>query len=416
MSRIDRFIDVSRKKSRVVIGLMSGTSVDAIDAVLVRITGNARDGAKIEKLRFGSFPFPREIQSRIKMLFDRDRDRKLMNAETGQHDAPWTIEEICHLDFVMGELFAQAANKLIAEAGMKNDDVDLIAAAGQTIWHRPRPTTEDSTAALPWLDAPITTRSTLAIGQAAVIAERTGVITIGDLRVRDVAAGGHGAPLVAYFDWAVGRHEKLARAMQNIGGIANVTYVKPKAALDDVIAFDTGPGNMVIDSLMYIVSNGIETFDRDGESAARGSVREDVLAWCMSDPYFQLKPPKTTGRERFGRQYAARMAERFRAVEPDDLIATATAFTAESIAHAYREHIGRHVDEVFVAGGGAKNPTLLRMLRERMPDTTVKIDQHLQEKEAMAMALIASDSIAGLDTNVAALTGGRSTVLGKICL
>jgi anhydro-N-acetylmuramic acid kinase len=416
VNRIERLIAIARKKKRVVIGLMSGTSVDAIDAVLVRIEGNARDGARIEKLRFGSFGFPQEIQTRIKLLFERERDRKLTDPVTGEHPAPWTIEEICHLDFVLGELFAQAANRLIADAGMKNDDVDLIAAAGQTIWHRPRPTTEPSTADLPWLDEPITTRSTLAIGQAAVIAERTGIITMGDLRVRDVAAGGHGAPLVAYFDWGQLRHPKLARAMQNIGGIANVTFIPPNAALDEVVAFDTGPGNMVIDSLMYLVTKGVETFDRDGERAARGTVREDVLAWCMSDPYFQLKPPKTTGRERFGRQFAARMAERFTDVSPDDLIATATAFTAESIAHAYREFIGSHVDEMIVAGGGAKNPALLRMLRDRLPDTEIKVYEFLQEKEAMAMALIASDSISGLDTNVASVTGGHSTILGKICL
>lgn len=416
MNRVERLIEIARKKKRVVIGLMSGTSVDAIDAVLVRIEGNARDGARIEKLRFGSFGFPQEIQTRIKLLFERERDRKLTDSETGEHPAPWTIEEICHLDFVLGELFAQSANRLIADAGMKNDDVDLIAAAGQTIWHRPRPTTEPSTADLPWLDEPITTRSTLAIGQAAVIAERTGIITIGDLRVRDVAAGGHGAPLVAYFDWGQLRHPRLARAMQNIGGIANVTFIPPNATLDEVIAFDTGPGNMVIDSLMYLVTQGVETFDRDGERAARGTVRDDVLAWCMSDPYFQLKPPKTTGRERFGRQFAARMAERFPDVARDDLIATATAFTAESIAHAYREFIGRHVDEMIVAGGGAKNPALLQMLRERLPETQIKVYEFLQEKEAMAMALIASDSISGLDTNVASVTGGHATVLGKICL
>ena len=416
MNRVERLIKIAGKKTRVVIGLMSGTSVDAIDAVLVRIDGNARDGARIEKLRFASFEFPEEIQHRIKLLFERERDRKLIDPETGEHPALWTIEEICHLDFVLGELFASAANRLIADAGLTNDDVDLIAAAGQTIWHRPRPAAEPSTGSLPWLDQPVTTRSTLAIGQAAVIAERTGIITIGDLRVRDVAAGGHGAPLVAYFDWGQLRHPKLARAMQNIGGIANVTYIPPGAALDEVIAFDTGPGNMVIDSLMYIVSSGNETFDRDGAAAARGHVREDILAWCMSDPYFQLAPPKTTGRERFGRQFAARMAARFDGVEPDDLIATATAFTAESIARAYREFIGRPVDEMIVAGGGARNPTLLRMLRERLPGTDVRIYEFLQEKEAMAMALIASDTVSGLDTNVASLTGGRATVLGKICL
>jgi anhydro-N-acetylmuramic acid kinase len=234
--------------------------------------------------------------------------------------------------------------------------------------------------------------------------------------VRDVAAGGHGAPLVAYFDWAQLRHETRARAMQNLGGIANVTFVPPKARLNQIVAFDTGPGNMVIDALVYVLSQERETFDRDGKRAARGRVREDILAWCMSDPYFELKPPKTTGRERFGRQYARRLAERFAEVPPDDLVATATAFTAESIAHAYRSFIGQPIDEVIVAGGGAKNPTLVAMLRERLPASKVRVYEFLQEKEAMAMALIANDSVAGMYTNVARLTGGRPAILGKICL
>jgi anhydro-N-acetylmuramic acid kinase len=400
VKRLDRLYEIGTKRKRNVVGLMSGTSVDAIDAVLVEITGHA-SRARIRELRFDSFPFPAEIRSRVNTLFDKEKAN---------------IEEICHLDFVLGELFAAAANKVIANAGMKNGQVDLIAAAGQTIWHRPRPTAEPSTTTVDWIDEPISTRSTLAIGQSAVIAERTGIVTVGDLRVRDVAAGGHGAPLVAYFDWAQARHGTLARAMQNIGGIANVTYVPPKAKMNDVMAFDTGPGNMVIDALTYIVSGESETYDLDGARAARGSVREDVLAWCMADPYFQLKPPKTTGRERFGRQYARRMAEQFREVDPDDLIATATAFTAESIAHAYRTFIDRRIDELLVAGGGAKNPTLMQMLRERLPETNVEVYKFSKQKEAMAMALIANDSVAGMYTDVARLVGGTPAVLGKICL
>jgi anhydro-N-acetylmuramic acid kinase len=400
VNRVERLIEVSKKKQRVVIGLMSGTSVDAIDAVIVRISGHA-PGARIEKLGFGSYPYPEEIRTRINTLFDKNKAN---------------IEEICHLDFVLGELFAAAANRVIAEARMTSDDVDLIAAAGQTIWHRPRPTSEESTASVPWVGTTIATRSTLAIGQAAVIAERTGILTIGDLRVRDVAAGGHGAPLVAYFDWAQLRDSKKARAMQNIGGIANVTYVRPGAKLDDVLAFDTGPGNMIIDALVYILSDGTETFDRDGARADRGSVNSEILEWCMSDPYFQLKPPKTTGRERFGRQFARRIVDRFAGTPFDDLVATATAFTAESIAHSVRSFIEGPVDEMIVAGGGAKNPVMLGMLRERLPKSEIKVYEHLQEKEAMAMALIANDSIGGLTTNVPAATGGQATILGKICL
>jgi len=400
VNRVERLIAVTKKKQRVVVGLMSGTSVDAIDAVLVRITGLA-PSARIEKIRFGSYPFPEEIRTRINTLFDKDKAR---------------IEEICHLDFVLGELFAAAANRVIEDAGMTNDQVDVIAAAGQTIWHRPRPTSEESTASVSWIGKPVATRSTLAIGQAVVIAERTGILTVGDLRVRDVAAGGHGAPLVAYFDWAQLRDAKKARAMQNIGGIANVTYVPPGAELADVVAFDTGPGNMIIDALVYILSDGTETFDRGGARAARGNINSEILEWCMADPYFQLNPPKTTGRERFGRQYARRLVDRFAGTPFDDLIATATAFTARSIADAYHSFIGRKVDEVIIAGGGAKNPTLLRMLRERLPECDISVYEHLQEKEAMAMALIANDSLGGLPTNVPSATGGAPAILGKICL
>jgi anhydro-N-acetylmuramic acid kinase len=400
VNRIERLIDIARKEQRVIVGLMSGTSVDAIDAVIVRIAGHA-PGAEIEMVRFESFPFPDDIRRRINVLFDRNKAR---------------VDEICHLDFVVGELFAAAAMRLIADAGMKAEDIDLIAVSGQTIWHRPRPTTETNTARVPWIGHEIATRSTLSIGQSAVIAERTGIITVGDLRVRDVAAGGHGAPLVSYFDWSQLRDAKKARAMQNIGGIATVTYVPADARIDDIIAFDTGPGNVISDSLTYIFSGQEETYDKNGERATRGQVREDVLQWCMSDPYFQLKPPKTTGRERFGRQFARRMAEKFTEVSGDDLIATATAFTAESAAHSYREFIREPIDEVIIAGGGARNPALLRMLRERLPASEVRVYEYLQEKEAMAMALIANDSIAGMATNAPSLTGGRPTILGKILL
>jgi anhydro-N-acetylmuramic acid kinase len=399
MNGIERLLRIINKKSRVVVGMMSGTSVDAIDAVLVRISGSASEGARIEKIRFGSYAYPESVRTRIKTLFDIDKAN---------------IDEICQLDFVVGELFAAAANRLIQEAGYENANVDLIAATGQTVWHHPRPETEE----VAWLEGPIKTRSTLAIGQSAVIAERTGILTMGDLRVRDVAAGGHGAPLIAYFDWAQLRDEKRARCMQNIGGIANVTYVPPNASLDDVLAFDTGPGNMIIDELVAKFTNNEEKFDRDGARAGRGTVQQEILSWCMANPYFELAPPKTTGRERFGRQFANRMIDAFPNASADDLVATATAFTADSIAHAYRTWIfprGR-VDDVIIAGGGAKNPVLLKMLAERLRESRVYVYEHLQEKEAMAMALIANDSLSGYFTNVPSATGGGPAVLGKINL
>ena len=396
---------------------MSGTSVDAIDAVLVRIEGNARDGARIEKLRFASFGFPPEIQTRIKLLFERERDRKLTDPKPASTRATSRRSAISTSSSAS---CSRGRDRLIAEAGMKTDDVDLIAAAGQTIWHRPRPTTEPSTAELPWLDEPIATRSTLAIGQSAVIAERTGIITIGDLRVRDVAAGGHGAPLVAYFDWALLRHPKLARAAcRTSAASATSRTSRRRRRSDDVIAFDTGPGNMVIDCARV---HGHRTARRRSTATARSPraarVREDVL------DVVHVRSVLSNSAAEDDRARAVRRAVRARGspsvrrtCRPDDLIATATAFTAESIARAYRDFIGRR---------GRRGDRRRRRREEsdarghaaRADAATPRSEvyEYLQAKEAMAMAIIANDSVAGMHTNVAGATGGRPTVLGKICL
>jgi anhydro-N-acetylmuramic acid kinase len=306
--------------------------------------------------------------------------------------------------------------KMLEETKTKADTVDLVATAGQTIWHDPELILVNPD--VDWMDEPIETRSTFAIGQSAVIAERTGIMTVGDLRVRDVAAGGQGAPLVPYFDWVLLRHKSRGRAIQNIGGIGNVTYIPPRAGWDDVMAFDTGPGNMIIDELAWVATNGRQTYDADGILGGEGTVHQDLLEYWMSDPYFTKAPPKTTGRELFGAQFARRILAEAPGVEIRDLIATATALTAESIATAYKNFILPRgpIHEVLLAGGGAKNPTLVRMLRERMPKQKLLIYKASEAKEAMAMAMIANDSVVGLVTNVAGATGGRPTVLGKICL
>jgi len=391
VNRVERLLAVSKKDVRRIIGLMSGTSLDAIDAAMVRIKGHGAD-SDIELEHFRSFPFPPKIRGAVRDLFRPDRAR---------------VDQICRYDFILGELFAAAVLRLCRETNTDPVDVRLH-------HHRLRIVQAD----VDWIDHPIETRSTLAIGQSAVIAERTGIITIGDLRVRDVAAGGQGAPLVPYFDWALLRQKRRGRCMQNIGGIGNVTYIPPNATWEEVIAFDTGPGNMIIDELAYMMTNGRQTYDVDGALAARGTVREELLESWMSDPYFSKRPPKTTGRELFGAQFARRISSQSDHVPMEDLIATATALTAESIARSYRDFIADlgPIDEVLLAGGGANNPTLVQMLRDRLPEIEVKKYTASDAKEAMAMAMIANDSVAGMHTNVTGATGGQPTILGKICL
>jgi anhydro-N-acetylmuramic acid kinase len=404
VNRIDRLLEVLRKPSRHVVGLMSGTSVDAIDVVLVEIEGYAAE-AIVRQIAFDSFPFPREVRSKVFEQFKPSSS---------------SVEQICFLDFLLGELFAESILATLSHHAVPVESIDLIGTVGQTLWHDP--TTVERITSVEWIEHPIITRSTLAIGQSAVIAERTGVITIGDLRVRDVAAGGQGAPLVAYADWALLRHPDKGRCIQNIGGIGNVTWLPAGAELSQVVAFDTGPGNMIIDALAEVATGGQQSYDVDGKIAASGSVREDLLEIWLSDPYFSKPPPKTTGRERFGLHFAKRMITEASQVPLEDLLATATALTARSIASAYRDFIEPlgHIDQVVVGGGGADNPVLMRFLGSLLPGKELLRHEDLvidsRAKEAIAIALIANDSLAGMPTNVPGATGGRPTVLGKINL
>jgi len=405
LTRIGRLLQIVNKPSRLVIGLMSGTSVDGIDAVLVEIEGHGA-GAKVkEEIAFRSYPFPPGLRAKVFRLFDPQEAR---------------VDAICQLDFLLGEVFAAAVDRLLKDCGRRHDEVDLVASAGQTIWHDPQPVIEEPN--VDWIDHPLVTRSTFAIGQSAVIAERTGITTIGDLRVRDVAAGGQGAPLIAYADWVLLRDPDLGRCIQNIGGIGNVTYLPPGASPGEVIAFDTGPGNMVIDALLDLATNGAQTYDENGALAAQGRVAPELLAAWLDDPYFREAPPKTTGREHFGVQFARRLMDEARDLRSEDLVATATALTAESIARAYRYFILPlgPIDQVIVGGGGNRNPTLMAMLRERLPGVPLLSHEDFgidsDAKEAIALAIIANDAVAGFDTNIPGATGGRPTVLGKISL
>ncbi len=374
----------------IVVGLMSGTSADGIDAAVVEITG-APPQLRVHTLAFYAAPWPDPMR------------RRILAAAQGQA----STDELCRLNFDLGEHFAQAALQAIALAGLRPEQVSLIGSHGQTVWHD--------------VDGNGRVTSTLQLGEAAVIAERTGVTTISHFRARDVAAGGQGAPLVAYVDWLLLRHPSHARAVQNIGGIANVTYLPPGDDPGSVIAFDTGPGNLLMDAAAARASGGALAFDRDGELARRGRVDEALLAEWLAHSYFQQRPPKTTGRELFGSAFFERAwaAAQARGLEPADVVATLTALTARSIADAYRRFLPGPVAEVIVGGGGARNPTLMKLLREALAPARVLTHEDVgirsDAKEAIAFAVLAYEAWHGRPGNLPSVTGARrAVVLGQI--
>jgi anhydro-N-acetylmuramic acid kinase len=317
------------------------------------------------------------------------------------------VDRICHANFWLGELFAAAALRGIREAGLKPRDIALIGSHGQTLYH-------DVGA-----DAP--TRSTLQIGEAAVIAAQTGITTVADFRVADVAASGQGAPLVSYVDWLLLRHSTLTRAVQNIGGIANVTYLPAGHSPEGVFAFDTGPGNALIDDAVRRATGQRETYDIDGALAAQGRPSVELLATLMEHPYLQQMPPKTTGRESFGTSYGAEvwaLAHR-RGLRAEDVVATLTALTAASIADAYRRFLPQLPDQMILGGGGAYNPTLVDMLRRRLQGVQIVRHEEIglasDAKEAIAFAVLAYETVHGRPGNLPACTGAETQVmLGKI--
>jgi anhydro-N-acetylmuramic acid kinase len=373
---------------RLVIGLMSGTSADGIDAALCRLSkGDGPD--RVSLVAFRCYPFPPEIRARLLALFDPA--------------AP--VAEACRMNVVLGRLFGEAACELMRETQAAS--VDLIASHGQTICHLPG-------------DA-----ATLQIGEPAVIAELTGTMVVADFRPADMAAGGQGAPLVPYADYLLFQDATKTRAIQNLGGIGNVTVLPAGGGIDDLIAFDTGPGNMVIDALITVLSGGELSYDRDGVWAARGEVQPGLLHALMQHAFLRQPPPKSTGGEEFGAAFAAELLARAarEGIGPDDLVATATAFTAASIASAYRQFVlpKHRVDEVILGGGGSYNPTLRRMLEERLPGVRVLTHEEVglngEAKEALAFALLGNETVLGRPSNVPAATGARRpVVLGKIVL
>jgi anhydro-N-acetylmuramic acid kinase len=380
---LTRLLAAREKPVRLVIGMLSGTSADGTDAALCEI-GSFGETTRLSVRAFVTTPFPRPLRERIYRVSQAD------------------ASELCDLDVVLGEAFADAALSVCAAAGVRIRNVDLIGSHGQTAVHHPR-----SAGRL---------GATLQIGEAAIITERTGLPVVSDFRVRDVAAGGEGAPLVPLVDHLLFRSPGRRRAMQNIGGIANVTLVGDR--LEDLVAFDNGPGNMPLDTVARAASNGEEPFDRDGRRAAKGTIDAALLAELHRHPYLVQRLPKSTGREDFGKDFVYPLLARFES-RKDDLLATLTRFSAEAIARSYRETLPTMPDEVYVSGGGALNPTLMRHLTELLAPIPVASSAALgvnpEAKEAIAFAVLANQTLFCAPGNIPAVTGAEGArALGKI--
>lgn len=376
-----------------IIGLMSGTSADAVDGCCVQLW--QEDG----HLKYN-------IEASATLDLPEALRKKLLSAMSGK---AVYVHEICTLNFEIGELFAQTALEVMKAGNFEPIVVDAIGSHGQTLYHIP-PGTEGHTP------------STLQIGEPSIIAQRTGVLTVADFRPRDMAAGGQGAPLVCYADNLLFTHHRLGRCVQNIGGVANVTVLPPSGGKPPM-AFDTGPGNLLIDQAMAHFFN--KSFDDDGSIAARGQVDPDLLGHLMDQPYLRMPPPKTTGRELFGQQLITDILRFFTSLENEDIIATLTYFTARSIADAYRDFIlpELSLDEVILGGGGVYNKTLVHflteLLRECNPNIRILTHEdfgiHNKYKEALAFAILAWATLNNQPGNVPSCTGAlQPVILGKI--
>lgn len=378
-----------------VIGLISGTSSDGVDAALVDIRIH-RGRIRLELIAFEVYPYPKSLP------------QKLIDLASG---FPQSIANVCHLNFYVGELFAEAARRIARKARIPLSKIELIGSHGQTVHHLPVPKREGKRAI----------RSTLQIGEPSVIAERTGVTTIADFRPRDMAAGGGGAPLTPYLHALLFSDSKRSRAVINIGGISNVTYLKAGAPLEKTVAFDMGPGNMVIDGLVRTLTG--KEIDEGGKMARRGKVDKALLSELMRHPFIRRKPPKSTGREVFGTSMVASILQstRMRRLPLEDLVATATTFTTSAISENIRRFILKRGDlhEVIVGGGGVRNPVLMERLAELLSPIPVQPFEALGYEsraiEAMTFALFAYQTFHGRPTNIPSVTGARRPVLlGKI--
>jgi anhydro-N-acetylmuramic acid kinase len=393
--------DYAVAKERLVIGLISGTSADGVDAALVRVVGMAPQ--RVETLAFTTLPYPADLR-RVVLQASHDGD----------------AATLCWLHFALGELFAEAARRVAELARVPLQRVCLIGSHGQTVRHLPPPLRRARRVRR------FARMGTLQLASPAVIALRTGVPVVSDFRAKDMAAGGQGAPLVSLVDWLLLRHPHKTRVALNLGGIANLTVLPAGVGPDRVVAFDTGPGNILIDGAVRHFSRGARTYDRDGAWARKGQVDSALLQWLMRHPFLRQPPPKSTGREMFGDAFLQQVVARARRrrLTPHDVVMTLTAFTAASIVDAIVRFVlprAKGVDELIVSGGGAKNPVLMALLQEQLPTVSVHRSDALgidpDAKEAIAFAVLAHRTVMGLTGNLPAATGAHQPViLGSVTL
>ena len=380
-----------------VAGVMSGTSADGVDVVLARlcISDDRRPRASVETLALGHTAYTAHQRAAILRLC------------TGQA----TLEELTLANVQLGQWLAQAALETMAAAGRSPAEVDLVASHGQTVYHLPPSHGAGG--------------ATLQLGAPAVIAARTGITTVGGFRLADMALGGHGAPLAPYADLLLFGDAHEGRVALNLGGIANLSVLPPGCGHAEVIGFDSGPANMVIDACMEALTGGQQSYDRDGRLAAMGTPHEALLADLLANPFFHQPPPRSTGRERFGLAYSSALLGRARQLDLSaaDIVATATALTARSIARAYRDYAAPLLSAnaaVIAAGGGVANATLMTMLARSLPpgtrlETSDASGVQPRAREALAFAILGYQALHGRPNNVPSVTGATGpAVLGEI--
>jgi anhydro-N-acetylmuramic acid kinase len=371
-----------------VIGLMSGTSVDGIDAALVEISGNPQH-PQVKLIAGETYAYPADLRSQILAVCD---------------GAALTIAAFAQLDEAIARCFAQAATQ-INQAVPAPQRARLIGSHGQTVFHRP----------------PIAGQIgyTVQLGRGAAIATQTGIETISNFRVADIAIGGQGAPLVPPVDVALLSHPHHDRAVQNIGGIGNVAFIPAQTKSDAFLGFDTGPGNVLLDLAITQLTQGEQTYDDNGTRARAGQIHAQWVAQWLTHPYFQQSPPKSTGRELFGARYLAQCRSQAPELTGNDLLATLTEFTARSIAQSYHQFLPRLPQQVLLCGGGSRNGFLRDRLQHHLPQaeimTTTAVGVDADFKEAIAFAILAYWRKQGIPGNLPAVTGARKfTLLGEI--